>query len=405
MQSILKKISFFLPMYVFALLCGCWFQNSMYAACPGPIVPKTVTPGETITNILDRVQTSLCADVVIYQEDIPYTITKPGAYKLGEFITNNSDTPAITIASNDVLLDLGCHGINQVKSAGVVTRSAIFANGFNRITIRNGGILMSGPLTSAVTNGINLQSGEGFLLYDLFISGQNLDGQCVSIFNSIHVELNNIFMQDVNTGIVFDVVEGFRLYSCYVTHTGTGYLFLATQDGTCTYCVVTDAIVTLAGNPGGPGFNIGNGATQPQGIYFDSCTAESINTTGFLVNGTIASLALDIVFRNCTAISCGTDGFSAINSQRTTFEYCQAQHCGLTLATGNGFTVINDGVAANIINCSSIRNANHGYSVTGSTNVFSSYGSNNPGGNFNGVNPLFIAITPVGANYWLNLSV
>jgi hypothetical protein len=93
-----------------------------------------------------------CEKISITARDIPYFIGEPGIYQLcDDLIFSSTLTPAITILSSDVSLDLGGHTINLASTAlnailiGDPTGQTVLEN----IDIYNGTI-RNGPLTQAL---------------------------------------------------------------------------------------------------------------------------------------------------------------------------------------------------------------------------------------------------------------
>lgn len=125
--------------------------------------------------LLDQLKSTLCEDIIISQDDVPYAITEPGVYALCEDLVNVGDVPIITIDSEDVVLNLACH--NMEVTQGVIQNAAIrIVSGSPRIY--NGKIKTdtSGmtPVPLAIDGSGNIHDIQFTLANNSF--GVNLDG-------------------------------------------------------------------------------------------------------------------------------------------------------------------------------------------------------------------------------------
>lgn len=124
---------------LFVLFLVCCSSFALRAACPG------------IWQMFNDMFSTSCIGTVIRQSDIPYTISAPGIYSVGEALNNINDLPVITIAADDVVLDLKCHTITVNQGASVHNGIAIVAPS-HRVTVRNGYLLaeVTGPALPTV---------------------------------------------------------------------------------------------------------------------------------------------------------------------------------------------------------------------------------------------------------------
>ena len=88
---------------------------------------------------------SSCGAIAISQSQIPYTISTPGYYCAGQNITANNTSPIITIASDNVTLNLNGYTLD---ASGFATNAIAFDNSSPRsnIVIDNGIITGDGRL-------------------------------------------------------------------------------------------------------------------------------------------------------------------------------------------------------------------------------------------------------------------
>ncbi len=101
-SKIALRIMMLIPIYV----------TTMYGAC----TPHAATSGQTIWTSLDQIKSISGVSApanIIYQSNIPYTISAPGTYSVGQDLTSTNASPVITIASPNVVLNLQGHTITQ----------------------------------------------------------------------------------------------------------------------------------------------------------------------------------------------------------------------------------------------------------------------------------------------------
>lgn len=100
----------------------------VYGAC----TPHASTVGESIWKLLDRALSVSSANKVIYQTDVPYTISSSGAYSVGEDLTNTGTANVITVTNSSALLDLQGHAIIASANANnaIVASGGLIRNGF-----------------------------------------------------------------------------------------------------------------------------------------------------------------------------------------------------------------------------------------------------------------------------------
>jgi hypothetical protein len=83
-------------------------------------------------------ETTICT--VITQAMLPYTITAPGIYCVDQKLTvNMTSGAAITVASNNVVLDLNANAIGNLAAPAATTQAiGVLANSRQNVTVQNG---------------------------------------------------------------------------------------------------------------------------------------------------------------------------------------------------------------------------------------------------------------------------
>lgn len=147
-------------------------------------VPLVSTPGMNTWSLVDQVRATT-GGVIIRASDLPITISSPGIYSIGENITWTGGSPAITINSEQVIINLAGHTIYDDSS----TNSPIIQD-------NGGAIVLNGNMVVLNARPINL------------INGQLLGASHINFSRSpASVLLNGdagIQILTVNTGCVVD---------------------------------------------------------------------------------------------------------------------------------------------------------------------------------------------------------
>lgn len=115
---------------------------------------------------------SVRAVTFIRQEDIPYTVSAPGAYRLATNLVATATFTVITIDADDVVLNLGGRVI--ADRSGVAFGQAIVVDSHSNITIENGTIGGDPRMEIRLTN-VN-----GFRVAEVGLSGSLILDTCSS---------------------------------------------------------------------------------------------------------------------------------------------------------------------------------------------------------------------------------
>lgn len=252
--------------------------------------------GQIITDVLknigdtiDQVRYSV-ADIII----TPTTLNTPGSYVLGDFIEGS-----IVINADDVQLDL--NNFNVFSSSDTTTLVTVKSNKKN-VAIFNGSLRGSGKDTN-MASGILVEEGAQ------------------------SVQVDNVFMTELENGIFLDGTSTGTIKACQVTH--------------CIFDKVVNGVIM-------------NHAIK---CTFDHCDAKNCYQNGFVLTNCQFN-----VFKECNTLEIINDdpdieisGFSSTEGKGNFFLGCIAQ--GLsnivsnTGADANGFLFGDNETGSKIIDC------------------------------------------------------
>lgn len=237
----------------------------------------------------------------IAQADIPLTITQPGSYYLVEGVTATGLTAAISIAGDDVMLDLNGFSVTCVgTSIGV------------RVTGSRNHVVTNGFISGATSSGIGMTGGVGGRrVSDVHVRacrfGISVTGGVVERCSAVECTSSGIS------------VTGGTARDCYVSACPTGFVL---SSATALACTAQDnsasgfdldagsiAIDCVAEGGGGTGFDVADGSTAR------GCTA---NRT---LNGFVADASFLLA---CNASFCNQFGF-LLNTRATAID-CHASN-------------------------------------------------------------------------------
>ncbi len=317
------------------------------------------------------------------------TITTSGFYCLTQDIIG-----AITIASDDVLLDLNDH---TVIGAGAGSGAGIAINsGLNNIAVKNGRIvdwdfgITGTDLTAALFENIETNS--------CAVSG-------ISILNGSQLHFNLITASEIGTiGLHFSgIFADCQLQNVTVSHAQQGIVFGTLNDGLFQNCNVFDCSVTGGATISNvEGIGIAAGGSN---IQFDNCSVKNYTTnTAIQTTGIGVFNCTNVIHRNCVVqaifneasvgigngflcdgscknvqyINCiatlmtsnlSCNGFN-INAQEATLRNCCADLILLlasSVSVADGFFCGGGDYA--LINCEAYRCFNTGFDLTGGGNI------------------------------------
>ncbi|MCL4361526.1 right-handed parallel beta-helix repeat-containing protein [Candidatus Dependentiae bacterium] len=281
-----------------------------------------------------------CAATPITQAEIPYTITSPGLYCLADPVTNPSASPAITISSDNVTLDLNGNVINMQGSSG----SGVSIGAVTNITVKNGNIVNSTGngisatgssqlfidqvKTSTLANGINLSNVTNSIVNELIAKNCTISG-ITATNNSNTITLKNSSINNCVSGIQLAAVTNFSVENNVITNnTSNGIVVNQSTLGK-----ITNNLISNYSNIG-----IGFVSTSLRNTVMNNFLETSVGAT---IGISIAASATNNNIRSNTVLAAGGGSTGILNSGGTTNIIC------LNYAEGN--TTNYSGVPASLI--------------------------------------------------------
>jgi uncharacterized delta-60 repeat protein len=312
--------------------------------------------GECLDDGLQEIESKVdaieCAFVpcenIITQADIPYVITQPGTYCLGESVSYMGAPFFVLVVSNDVVLDLGGYQIDGGTEGGLAEGAqggVAVIPGAKNITIKNG------TISNCAQSGINVGAFLGdevpiqtltscVTLEDLRVL--DVSTYLPSLSNTEQLDLIGSTLDSLSAVPGFDPVleccladplERVRpavgIIVGYAQHVAINNCQVFRAEGDGIYLLqVQDAWVknSQAYNNGGNGFVFDNGDVSS----VVSCKAEQNGQNGFYevaCNG-------DNSYKKCIAKQNGVHGFRIIGSGKT------VEECIANQNTLDGFFVV-----------------------------------------------------------------
>lgn len=386
---------------------------------------------------------------VIYQEDVPFVINKPGKYKLGQDITYTGSGSAITIASDAVTLRLGAFSIvltdNNGTGISVIDSSefAIERYGIKNTSLANSlgtGIYIVNCSKGYIENIFTVNHFDGLLInnstditikYSQFLHAFNVGALVVTSTNIVFDScvfadsylglafseanqdctiINCEFPSATMSNLVVQQINGMIIENCSFTNTSgdPAKANLIQFGGGGSEQVCNDVIIkncTLINRPAHTP-TLGNTAPEGLGIYqgsgflVESCVIDIDNTDqdptldlsgihisnpGLGLNGTVAC---NVVIRNCVVQGPATNGFYPdVGSSGVVIEYCVAAN-----AQKNGIFLAGT-TASSVHHNTVVGNGTNGIFL-GETSVSNSITNNVVVSN--GSNPIVTSLPPVG---------
>ena len=319
-------------------------------------VVDRVVAGSRLWDNNKRINDELSCDILIYQTDIPYTVTASGNYCLAQDVTIGAGDDGITISANDVELDLNGH---RLDGAGSADNGVVLSVGADRITVKNG--FVSGSSIS----GIQLLGNQNVVIDGLIISEGQFTSRGIRLEDCNYVSIKNCdVVKDFSTGI--DLLDSNELVvtkchisnctngiqasevqlvvdNCIMTNCSIGFTMPFTT-GTGEDVVLRDCLVADSGI----GFRLFN-----SDVFALRCIVKN-SSSGFLTS----TFTSNYTYVECQAIGNSQQGFSS-PSNNVVYKKCIAHDNGL-----NGFAV--SGLAQNIhfLDCESINNGSDGFSCS-----------------------------------------
>ncbi len=279
----------------------------------GMCVPHSSTVGESVWNQLDRVLSVSGANKVIYQSDIPYTISAAGAYSVGEDLTNTGTaSPTIILSNANAVLDLQGHSI--IASANANTAIAASAG-----VVQNG-VIKGFPIGITSTGNVPIIKDISFV-------------SCAT----------GILTGDAQ-GVIAEGCEGF---SCDVFH---GHFSSSLSNALLIIdsCDITNCL--------GAAFSY----TGARGAIIDGCTVEGA-AAGISCNNSQSILVSESIFSNITH-----DGVSMTNGSAM----LHVEDCRFTGVGGNGVTLSGVSSLSEVIDTNFVNVTSNGIDNSGSGTAF-----------------------------------
>ncbi len=316
--------------------------------------PLASLPGQTIWTLLDRAQEAMLGPITYFitEADLPMTITQSGKYVLscGARLDSGLPSTSITIATDNVSIDLQGAGIRQNFNTGGAAVYAINIAGHSNITIMNGLFGQSNTGGGVVTNTnsafINFGAGATNIIIKGVRANANDGSEVKALFGS-------------------GIVQGLLVQNCQLI---TSNVIPSTQNAidiaTLNQGLFIDNFVRSTNSA----FNIGDG----EDIAIIRCYMNSASTAGVSING---------VANNVFIFSC------AVNN------------------SANGYVLANTVTNALLVG-NSTRSLGLGFTGGDASQYFNNSTAISTGSNYNGTFTGF-TFTPgqvTDANYWLNLS-
>lgn len=219
-------------------LFATWYLVSFFPCIDTAIQP--ILLGTNIVNVLSSIVNEHVSNIINFSHNVcfnysrvsseifvitsaPFVITRPGRYMVSNDLLVGSGQTAITILSNDVLLDLGgCSimGQDATPTTGVQVGDINLFNSVSNVKIHNGsivnvntgircsrveydGYISSVDLLSTFMTGIELNSSNSVAMDDLNVSGGSVG---ITLMNSLYTELVHLTIDGMSSvGISVDV--------------------------------------------------------------------------------------------------------------------------------------------------------------------------------------------------------
>ncbi len=287
---------------------------------------------ENISSKIDEIEFVGTCETLIFQSDIPFTISNPGVYCLAESINFTSDT-AITVAANNVILDLN---EKKIDGSGGGSIGIAVNSGLQNITIENGTLCnmddkgINADATSNIAF-VSMSILDSLVDMPLLISpitclqikdikvvdvGKFKEFSIVSVVDSV-TDVPDCILSSI-TGININCATEVTLNNCQAFHCfGDGFALQQVDNAVITSC--------NAEQNGGNGFVLDNVDTS----YFKWCKA-NINC----FNGVCDSACNgDNFYLGCIAKQNGIHGFNIAGGGKV------LQECIASQNTSNGFNL------------------------------------------------------------------
>lgn len=322
--------------------------------------------------LLFSVCTQVIAIPIVFNYNVPYTISSPGSYLVGENIgyTPSANTACIIVNSSGVILDLMGNTVTQVGGFGFTVTGIQVASGVSNVTIQNGSVNNFAASAISAASGIsNLevtnievnscgQRGIEFVGSTASPIAQTMVNNCVCVGTCTVTSADNV--------VTFSNVNNLVFQDCIIAANGSNVItatFVGVKITNCQRPQITN--VSCANNLGqfdARGFsmnNCSNGILTNCIVNGLIASGAGSNAQGFVLESNTQSLntsSTGVTFQNCMVNNMtGTnnvDGFFTGSGCNTVMLSCIAQDLNVTNITGvvSGFRFVNCS-STNLVNC------------------------------------------------------
>lgn len=418
-------------------IIGSLFDGTVGSLLDALVVNQGSCCSQSIS-LLEQISVSIVASSgsctqVLTQADITpgASITNPGYYCLASDVSYGGGSYAITVLSDDVVLDLSGHTI----ALNTTSDSAISIGTYNNVMVKNGSIVNGKKhISSTASNvrceslylynyseeAINLDSaGQRIVLSNLFIDTTNNTGTTGLLSKSSYLSATNLYINRGETGILVSDTSNIVISNSVVMQAvGSGI-----EVGAANNIVLENSVFSKCGLKGAYIYDSG---TNTYDISITNCTFESnteeglllensggarfyavlirecffsSNLYGCVLNQPSGSGAMyDIVLLNGISESNLKHGFGSSDAgSNILFKGCTSGGNG-----GDGIVLGGNTVLSQVLQCDTSNNANIGINDVSSSNFIYGNASCNNGTNYSGSVPLTGTPT-LTTSYWANV--
>lgn len=269
------------------------YIGSVIGSCPA----HASTVGQTAWKLADDILSiNGASNKIIYQTDVPYTISAPGEYVVGGTLTPNGASPIITVNAINVTIDLkenvligagATNGITFLSGSGGEVTNGTISNFTNGVVYNSGATFGDVNNVSFVgcTQGVSATNMDALdISYSVFRSGTT----AVSLSSvTTHAVIDNCIFEAMNNGVVVqnssDIVVSNCVHNSALGAPGSAISFNAVSNSFIVNHIVTAFLGTIY-NLQASSFN----------LILDS------HAVGASVYLTVSGASSNNIMRNCT---------------------------------------------------------------------------------------------------------
>ncbi len=284
-----------------------------------------------------------CCDIVLTQADFPYvTITAGQVICLDESVTLAQDETGITVAHDNIVINLCGHTIDGGSNSGTI---GISASNVNKLKIKNGNIC------NVLSSAIAMDTVNGIFVNDIHMSVVS-SGSGIGLNNCSNGKIRCCTCRGSESSFSFGFFakcNNFMLFDCLSSNANIGYFLSDTSNICLLNCKSLLASI-------GFNFNI-----QSSRIVFKSCIAQECGT-GFSDIGSPIGRTRNIVLEGCVANASTTFGISILSGITRDLSI---RNC-VTNNNDRGIVIAED-VTGEVVGCTAIGNTTTGIFNASST--------------------------------------